>query len=305
MTSTCSTVDKALQAQSYTLPAEGNCIERSLQLLWPRDGMGWALSAICSCLFVSRPSVPIEAKAGQHRIVPIERNAAVASHPPPFIHQQQRKRLHVPSDPIVSKRRAPLPHLNIERLSWVRIISSSRVLQGGPRLVIQLCFLVSWPYVDITKYPFNHVISEVREFFRGMKHLSTCADAPENCRLLFWLIFNFCDFFALLWVFASPFVPSNDTISAHKINCHKSFLYWNQILHWSDQIGLQLSNVGRKMEKFKYKQKIHFAIFWGMFTCTKVFIASKKFPSLTDHMVKRISLDILIRPRYKQTKLYR
>ena len=38
-------------------------------------------------------------------------------------------------------------------------------LQGGPRLVIQLCLLISWPYVNITEYPFNYVMSEVREFF--------------------------------------------------------------------------------------------------------------------------------------------
>ena len=42
-------------------------------------------------------------------------------------------------------------------------------------------------------------------------------------------------------------------------------------------------------------------MFWGIFTCTQVFHTSNKFPNLTDYMAKRISLNIHIWPRYKQS----
>ena len=38
-------------------------------------------------------------------------------------------------------------------------------VQGVPKLVLQLCLLISRSHVNITKYPFNHVISKAREFF--------------------------------------------------------------------------------------------------------------------------------------------
>ena len=33
------------------------------------------------------------------------------------------------------------------------------VLQGVSRLVLQLCLLISWPYVNISEYHFNHLIT--------------------------------------------------------------------------------------------------------------------------------------------------
>ena len=38
-------------------------------------------------------------------------------------------------------------------------------LQGVPRLVLPLRLLVSRSYVNITEYPFNHIVIDVREFF--------------------------------------------------------------------------------------------------------------------------------------------
>ena len=38
-----------------------------------------------------------------------------------------------------------------------------------------------------------------------MKHHGICKDASEKCRMNFWLIFNFSDFFAQFWRFQANF----------------------------------------------------------------------------------------------------
>ena len=69
------------------------------------------------------------------------------------------------------------------------------VLQGVSRLVCKLCLLISWTYVNIMEYPFNHLITLVGDFVRGMKHHETWNDASENCRTCFWCFFSiFGDF---------------------------------------------------------------------------------------------------------------
>ena len=59
------------------------------------------------------------------------------------------------------------------------------ILQGVPQFPPQLCLLISRSYVNMTKYPFNHVISEAWEFFCGMKHHGICKDALEKRHIEF------------------------------------------------------------------------------------------------------------------------
>ena len=130
--------------------------------------------------------------------------------------------------------------VRIERRKGLTISSTQfeHQLQGVPQFPPQLCVHISWSYVNITKYPFNHVISEAREFFWGMKHHGTCKDASEKCRMNFWLIFNFSDFFAQFWRLQANFGHSwqvarqwneefdfnngiiNDSSSCELISCH-------------------------------------------------------------------------------------
>ena len=123
--------------------------------------------------------------------------------------------------------------------------------------------------MNITEYPFNQVISEAREFFWGMKHYGTCKDASEKCKMNFWLIFNFCDFFALFWNFAFSFGPPMAryrltwwTVINYSTFEIKFFISLPRNLSRVAKIGLKSSKLGKKSQKLKISQKLilHFFV---------------------------------------------
>ena len=96
---------------------------------------------------------------------------------------------------IVCWSRRPLTAFN----SWLTI------LQGESQLLWQLWLLISWTYVNISEYPFNHLITKVGDFVWDIKHHGTCKDAYENDKILFWLIFKFVHFLPKFENFKSIF----------------------------------------------------------------------------------------------------
>ena len=147
----------------------------------------------------------------------------------------------------------------------------------------QLYLLISWPYVNIMKYPFNHVISEVRQYFWGMIHHGTWKYTSENCKMLFWLISNFCHFLPP-FEFCISFLASNGKISAYMINSAELFLYWNQLLHFIvlklvmiGQNWLAVSKRGQKLAKnWKFTKKAfcnflsHLCMYYGVSYLKKI-----------------------------------
>ena len=162
-------------------------------------------------------------------------------------------------------------------------------LQGVSRLVLQLCLLISRPYVNITKYCFNHLISDVREFFWGMKHHGAYKDASEKCGMNFTQIFHFCDFFGRFWIFAFSFGPPMARLQ----------LIWLTVINFSTieikffislpcnlsrvaKIGLKSSKLGKISQKLKICQKFNLHLFEASYHGPWCFIPQKKFPSITD-----------------------
>ena len=93
------------------------------------------------------------------------------------------------------------------RLQWhLRQIQTEHLLQGVPRLVLPLQLLISRSYVNITEYPFNHIIIDVREFFWGTKHNGTWEDALRKMQNEFGWFSVFCGFSPILKT-PSPFWP--------------------------------------------------------------------------------------------------
>ena len=80
---------------------------------------------------------------------------------------------------------------------------------------------------------------------------------------------------------------------------------WAKILPWEARKKMQKFKTGQKITKIENQPKIQYAFFQGILAYTMVFHTSKKFPSLTDNMVKRIFGNIHVWPRNKQTKLGR
>ena len=83
------------------------------------------------------------------------------------------------------------------------------------------CFTVSVPtllisqsYVNITEYPFGHLISEAPEFFLTYETPWYKEGCLKKCRMNFWLIFNFSDFLLCFEFFHFPLgLPWQDICS--------------------------------------------------------------------------------------------
>ena len=127
------------------------------------------------------------------------------------------------------------------------------VLQGVPRLVLLLWLLFSQPKLNIMKYPFNHVISEVREFFEVF-NIIVHAKMPKKIAECFFGRFQIFAIFLPSYDFCISLWASNGKISAHMINCDWILHYQKNILQF---IVLKLVKIGQNwLAVFKHGQKL-------------------------------------------------
>ena len=136
------------------------------------------------------------------------------------------------------------------------------ILQGESKLVLQLWSLISLTYVNISEYTSSLLITQVGDFVWGMKHHGTCKDASEKCKMHFWLIFKFCDFFPCFELVHLLFGLPWQDISSHDVesliipllksnssfHCIAAYQEWPK-LSWSLQIWAknpQILKIGQK-----------------------------------------------------------
>ena len=104
-----------------------------------------------------------------------------------------------------------------------------------------------------------------------MKHHGTCKDASEIGTVLFWLIFNFCGFFAQISRLQANFCVSWQFATKENTKCHFNSSKMNNSLsceliscHWRPSRICKNSKVGKKSQKLKINDKytLHFSEAW-------------------------------------------
>ena len=128
--------------------------------------------------------------------------------------------------------------------------------------MLQLCLLISRSYVNITKYCFNHLISDVREFFEVWNTMVHTRMPQKSAEWILRRFFIFVIFFGRFWIFAFSFGPPMAryqltwlTVIKYSTIEIKLFTSSPCNLWRVAKIGLKSSKLGKKSQKLKISHK--------------------------------------------------
>ena len=134
------------------------------------------------------------------------------------------------------------------------------------------------------------------DFVWGIKHHGTCKDASEKCKMNFWLIFNFCDFFALFWNFAFSFGPPMAryrlrwwTVINYSTIEIKFFISLGCNLSRVVKIDFKSSKLSKKAKKWNFSQNSNLLFSWASLHVSGCFIPQTKSPTYVIKWLKGYS----------------